>query len=185
MPLKRPQTLSSDSISKNPYWEYRLDSYTLPNGGHGEYHYVHTRGAAMVVALDNDGKLILVKQVRYLLKRESIEFPGGGVKGDDSLLSAKDELAEEAGFGAANWELAGEFDPYNGVTDEICKVDLATGLKEAAKEKDPSEEFEVLKLTVDEFQSMVDGGEIWDGMTLAAWGLAKKTVLHNLKEVVR
>ncbi|MCL5268173.1 MAG: NUDIX hydrolase [Bacteroidetes bacterium] len=185
MPLKRLQTLSTGSIYKNPYWEYRLDNYTLPNGAPGEYHYVHTLGAAMVVALDRTGSLVLVKQIRYLLMKESIEFPGGGVKGEDFLLSAKNELAEEAGFSAANWTLVGEFDPYNGVTDEICRVYFATGLEEVVKEKDPSEEFEVLKLTADEFQSLIDEGGIWDGMTLAAWGLVKKTVLQNLKEVVR
>ncbi len=185
MPLKKPETVSTDSIHKNPYWEYRLDKYTLPNGGHGEYHYVHTPGAVMVVAMNGGGKLVLVKQIRYLLKRESIEFPGGGVKSEDFLLSAKDELAEEAGFGASDWKLVGEFDPYNGVADEICRVYLATGLNKTVKAKDPSEEFEILTLTPNDFQALVDKGEIWDGMTLAAWGLARKNVINHLKEVVR
>ncbi|MCL4511250.1 MAG: NUDIX hydrolase [Bacteroidetes bacterium] len=183
MALKKLKTLDTKSIYKNPYWEYKLDSYTLPDGKVGEYHYVHTPGAVMVVPVADDGRLILVKQFRYLWKKESIEFPAGGVKGGNFLLTAKNELEEEAEVAAANWELAGEFNPFNGVADEVCKVYFATELSPAAKEKDSSEEFEILKMTSLEFQSMVEKGEIWDGMTLAAWALAKRTVLNHLKEI--
>lgn len=139
----------------------------------------------MAIAVDRDGKLILVKQYRYLSKRESLEFPGGGVHNGDFLATAKGELAEEAGVGAADWMQIGEFNPYNGITDEICRVFLATGLEKAAGQKDASEEFEVHRLSVDEIQSLVDEGEIWDGMTLAAWGLAKARVINKLKEIKR
>lgn len=136
----------------------------------------------MTIAVDRDGKLILVKQFRYLSKRESLEFPGGGVKNGDFLATAKNELAEEASVGAADWDQVGEFNPYNGITDETCRIYLATDLEEAARQKDASEEFEVLRLTVNEIQSLVDEGEIWDGMTLAAWAVARERVLHRLKE---
>lgn len=182
MPLRKLKTLSTKSLHKNPYWEYKLDSYTLPDGEAGEYSYVHSHGSVMVVPVDKDGRVVLVKQFRYLWQRESIEFPGGGVKAGGFAQTANDELAEEAGVAASNLELVGEYDPYNGVTDEISKVYFATGLREVEKEKDPSEEFEVIKLTVQEFQDIVDKGEIWDGMTLAAWSLAKRRVFNYLQE---
>ncbi len=185
MPLKKLKTLSTNSIHKNPYWEYRLDNYTLPDGSRGEYHYVHSKGGVMAIAIDGGGKLVLVKQYRYLSKRESLEFPGGGVKNGDFLATAKNELAEEAAMGAVDWNLIGEFNPYNGITDEICRVFLATGLEQAASQKDASEEFEVFRLSADEIQSLIDEGIIWDGMTLAAWGLAKAKVLYKLKEKKR
>lgn len=146
----------------------------------GEYNYVHTPGSVMVVPADNDGKLILVKQFRYLWKREGMEFPSGGMKGDDPLVAAKNELAEEANVAASNWRFVGEYNPFNGITDEIARVYFASGLHEAEKEKDASEEFEIVRMTVSEFQTAINSGQIWDGMTLAAWILARPTVLDYI-----
>ncbi len=176
MSLKKLETLDSKSLFSNPYWEYRLDNYTLPNDGVGEYHYVHTPGAAMVVPVRYDGTLVLVKQFRYLWKRESIEFPCGGVKNGDFAATAKAELAEEARLAADEWKVAGEFNPFNGATDEICRVYLAMKLSEASGEMDASEEFEVLTISAAEFERLAEEGVIWDGMTLAAWVIARKHV---------
>jgi ADP-ribose diphosphatase len=179
--LTKLNTLATKSLHKNPYWEYRLDTYTLPNGNVGEYHYLHSPGSSMVVPVDEGGRLILVKQFRYLWKRESIEFPAGGMKDADPLAAAKNELAEEANVAALEWKLVGEYNPFNGATDEIARVYFAAGLSKTKKEKDVSEEFEVVKMTIPEFQAAVDAGEIWDGMTLAAWMLARPTVLNYVK----
>jgi len=144
---------------------------------------VHTPGSAMVVPADGSGKLILVKQFRYLWKKESMEFPSGGMKGADPLVTAKNELAEEANLAASDWRFVGEYNPFNGVTDEIARVYFASGLREAEKEKDASEEFEVVRMTVSEFQASIDSGQIWDGMTLAAWILARPSVLDYVETV--
>ncbi len=185
MSLKKLETLSTKLLLKNPYWEYKLDNYTLPGGQTGEYHYVHTPGAAMVIPVHDDGTLVLVKQFRYLWKKESVEFACGGVKGGDFLATAKNELAEEAQLAAAEWRQVGEFNPFNGATDEICKVYLATGLSEATRERDASEEFEVLRMSVSEFEELAGKGTIWDGMTLAGWMLARRNVSDFLKEKKR
>ena len=157
----------------------------LPDGKAGEYHYVHSRGSAMVVPIDHDGKIILVKQFRYLWQRESIEFPSGGIKDKDLLITAKNEFAEEANLAAVDWKLVGEYNPFNGVTDEVATVFIATDLSHANKEKDASEEFELIKMTASELQAVIDKGEIWDGMTLAAWTLAKPAVLDYLGKIER
>lgn len=162
-----------------------LDSYTLPNGKIGEYYYLHTPGSAMVVPIDEQGRLILVKQFRYLWKRESIEFPAGGMKGADPLVTAKNELAEEASLAASEWKFVGEYNPFNGAADEIARVYLASGLSETRKEKDASEEFKIIKMSVSEFQSAIDSSEIWDGMTLAAWMLARPVVLGCIAKLNR
>ncbi len=180
MSLKKLETLASRTLFKNPYWEYRLDDYTLPDGTAGEYHYVHSHGAALVMPVHQDGSLVLVKQFRYLWKKESIEFSCGGVKNDDYLGSAKNELAEEAHLAASGWAQVAEFNPFNGATDEVCKVYLATGLTVTSRARDASEEFEIIRMSVGEFDEVVDRGEIWDGMTLAAWTLSRKSVLNYL-----
>lgn len=162
-----------------------MDLYKLPDEKVGEYHYVHSRGSAMIVPVVLDGKLVLVKQFRYLWQRESIEFPSGGVKGDDAFMTAKEELAEEASLEARDLELIGEYNPFNGATDEIAEVFMATGLSHAKKEKDESEEFEVMGMTLSDFQAAINTNEIWDGMTLAAWALAKPRVLDYLSRIYK
>lgn len=176
MSLKKLETLASKLLFKNPYWEYKLDRYTLPDGSAGEYHYVHSPGAAMAIPVHDDGSITLVRQFRYLWKKDSIEFPCGGVKNGDYPGTARNELAEEARLAAGELKQVAEFNPFNGATDEVCKVYLATRLAEASGTRDASEEFEIIRISVAEFEKMVEQREVWDGMTLAAWLLARKNI---------
>ena len=73
------------------------------------------------------------------------------------------------------------FNPYNGVTNEICKVYIARNLKpSSAYKKDNSEEFIIYELTTDEIDKMISGNEIYDGMTLASWALVKEKISNIL-----
>jgi len=174
MALMKWKTLRLIHELKNPWWSYRHDEVELPSGKKGEYHYVHVNGSSMIVPVDAGGKLILVNQYRHLGSRESLEFPCGSVKeGSTYDETARLELAEEAGFAAAEWKIAGEFNPYNGVTDEMCRVYMASGLTPVESQKDETEEFEIQHLARREFEDRIRSGEIWDGMTLAAWMLVK------------
>jgi ADP-ribose pyrophosphatase len=160
---------------KNPWWTYRRDDVLLPNGREGEYHYVHVNGSSMIIPVRDDGKILLVGQYRYLCDRESIEFPCGSVKDGSTYEStARCELAEETGFASEDIRLIGEFNPYNGVTDEICRVYLARNLKPVEADHDETEEFELHALGPAEIEAKVLSGQIWDGMTLAAWAFARK-----------
>jgi ADP-ribose pyrophosphatase len=164
--------ISSKTLYKNPYWDYKFDEYILPNGNTGNYHYIETPGAVMIIPCTIDKKLILVKQFRYLNQKESIEFPGGGIKQGFSVYeNAGKELHEEAGIIAENIINIGEFNPYNGVTNEICSVMLASGLDFTIAEPEECEEFEIISLTNSEIMRLIQNGGIWDGMTLAAWSI--------------
>jgi ADP-ribose pyrophosphatase len=172
--LSRWTTLSSRILHTNPWWKYLLDSFQTANGHVGEYHYVHTAGASMIVPIANDGRIVLVNQYRYLCQRESIELPCGGVKPEHTYEeTAHHELEEETGYRSARMECIAEFNPYNGVTDEICKVFIADDLTLYEAKPDETEEFEILRLRPEEIDAMIVRGEIWDGMTLAAWVLAR------------
>jgi ADP-ribose pyrophosphatase len=175
MSLSKWKKISETLITKNPWWEYRKDVTKLPNGNSGVYHYVHTNGASMVVPLLDDGRLMLVKQYRYLNDKESLEFPCGGVKdGQTYEQTAVQELEEEAGFVSSDIKLIGAFNPYNGVADEICNVYLARVLVSVPPKPDETEEFERFILTPEEMNAKISSGELWDGMTIAAWTLAKE-----------
>jgi len=152
-----------------------MDHFEMPSGKTGEYHYVHTGGSALVVPLTSEGTLLLVRQYRYLVARESLEFPGGGVKeGATFEETAVRELAEETGHGASQLELVGCFNPFNGVTDEMCQVYLARGLHpDRAASPDDTEDLELHVLGPEEIDARIRTGDIWDGMTIAAWCLVR------------
>ena len=177
MPLRRWKRLSEKILYENPWWTYKLDSFEISEGHRGEYHYVHTAGASLVIPVFPDGRLLLVRQFRYLCDRESLEFPCGGVKeGSSYEHTARQELAEEAGLEARILEYVGEFNPYNGVTNEMCRVFLAREFSPVESRPDATEEFEQVIVTRAELDRMIDAGEVWDGMTLAAWTLVRRKI---------
>ncbi len=175
--LRRWKTVSSKIVHNNPWWTYKVDAYKIPDGIGGEYHYVHTEGSSMIVPVLDDGKLILVNQYRYLCDRESIEFPCGGVKPGKSYdLTASLELEEETGYRSGDLRRIGEFNPFNGVTNEFCAVYVGRKLVRTTPKPDETEEFEIISCTPNELDEMIRHKKIWDGMTLAAWTLAKDKV---------
>ena len=170
--LKQLLRLSSVIRDKNPWWEYTKDTYLHPDGSEGEYYYIHTPGAAMMIPITDDGKFIMVRQFRYLNQRESLEFIGGGVKpGKSYEESAREEMLEEAGIIAGELIKIGGFNPMAGATDEICNIFVARSLKRTAMKPEISEEFEVLELDYNQICGLVKDGTVWDGMTLAAFAL--------------
>lgn len=158
----------------NPWWKYCRDQIELPSGKIGDYHYVLTNGSSMVVPVERDGGLLLVRQYRYTGNRDSIEFPCGGLKdGANYDITARDELLEEAGFLAGQIEAVGSFNPCNGLLDEICRVYIARDLTYAGARPDETESMELVRLTMKEIDDLILNGTIWDGMTIAAWAIAR------------
>ena len=177
MPLKPWKKLSESILFKNNWWTYKQDNLELPSGKPGEYHYVHTNGSSMIIPIMDDGRVLMVKQYRYLADKESIEFPCGSVK-DASTHdeTAWHELAEETGYSSNRLFMVGGFNPYNGVTNEMCHVYIARELQHVGSVPDETEEFELLALTCAEIDGKIRSGEIWDGMSIAAWQIVKTKI---------
>jgi ADP-ribose pyrophosphatase len=176
--MKPYKRISTAVVFKNPWWRYCLDQVELPSGKPWEYHYVLTNGSSMIVPVDRDGKLLLVRQYRYTGNRDSIEFPCGGLKdGITCEETAKHELVEETGFVAGKIEPVGGFNPCNGLVDEMCRVYIARDLRYVGARPDETESFELVRLTIEELDRSVRDGTVWDGMTLAAWAIAKPVLL--------
>ena len=135
----------------------------------------------MVVPVTSEGKVVLVNQYRYLCDRESLEFPCGSInEGNTYEQTAQLELQEETGYQAdAPLKELGQFNPYNGVTSEICTVYLAHTIipLQGNVKQDETEEFEVIHLHPREVEEKIYTQDIWDGMTLAAWMLARYEIL--------
>jgi len=177
MPLKIWKKLSESVLFKNNWWTYKRDTCELPSGKPGEYHYVHTNGSSMVVPVTKVGKVLMVNQYRYLAGKESLEFPCGSVKdGSTYEETAWHELAEETGYSSNRFLLAGEFNPYNGVTDEMCHVFIAREVYHVGGTPDETEEFELVEVSSSDIDTKIRDGFIWDGMTIAAWAIVKSKV---------
>ena len=165
--------ITSESLHKNPYWEYKKDTYKIGNSNTHDYFYVNNSGSSFIIAKEED-KFILVEQFRYLNKKLSIEFPGGSLeKGLTQKENAKKELREETGYETEKLEYLGEFNPYNGVSNEICEVFLATKLSKYKASPEITERIKIHFLSEEQIDSMIRSGKIWDGMTLASWMLYK------------
>lgn len=178
--MKAYRQISTKVLFRNPWWRYCMDEIELPSGRTGEYHYVATPGSAMVIPEIEPGTLLLVRQYRYPGNRESIEFPCGGVKeGVGYEQTAQAELSEETGYASKAIEPAGAFNPCNGLLDEICRVYIARDLHYIGAHPDETESIEPVRLAIDELDRLIQDGSIWDGMTLAAWAIAKPRLLNR------
>ena len=172
------KTIKSEIFKKTPWNTFVQNEFEMPNGKRGMYYFVKSNGSGMVVPVTADGKIILTRQYRYLIDEESLEFPAGGVRDGQSFEeAARAELKEETGYAAGKLEYAGEFVPWNGVTNEKCKVFIATNLQKGEAVLEETEEgMEIVLLTSEEVDEMIEKNIIKDGQTLASWILAKKKI---------
>ncbi len=176
--MKKFDRISTETVDKNPYWEYRKDIYMLPNKKEGSYYYVHSVGSVIIIAKIDD-KYIFVEQFRYLNQRRSIEFPGGGMVSDYSIIeNAVKEFSEETGFISKENVIIGEFNPFIGVTDEMCYVIKSNKIKPITSECDESEEIKVMYLTAQEIDACIKENSIWNGQTIAAWTIYKNKYME-------
>jgi len=154
---------------ENPWIEVRHDEVDRPDGSPGIYGVVHFRNAAVgVLAVDDEGRILLVGQHRYPLDAYSWEIPEGGAPvGEDPLDGARRELAEETGYEAATWSELARFSLSNSITDERGVVYLATGLRAGTATPEPTEDLALRWATLDELLAGIDRGEIHDILTIA------------------
>lgn len=166
---KKWTRLSRHTFLETPWYNVSHDRYVRPDGTVGDYHYLDIPGSVMILPVCDDGRLVMVRQFRYLMGRASLEFPAGGMVDGDAEANARRELREEAGLEAAYWRKLGEFAPYNGVSNEVCRVFVATDLSQVGPEPEASEEIEVVRIPAHRFDALVQNGEMWDGMSMAAF----------------
>lgn len=137
-----PEVLQSDLVYQGRVWDVRSDRVRY---GAGEIvrQYVDHTGAVAIVALDDEGRVLLIQQYRHPIRHRDWELPAGllDVEGEEPLTAARRELAEEADLVAAHWEPLVSSWTTPGGNDEIIHVFLATGVASsgAAHEREDEE----------------------------------------------
>lgn len=137
------------------------------------YTYLSVHPSVMVVAIDGEGRIVIIRQYRYPTRRYSFELPGGGSGGEEPRAAAMRELQEETGYRAGSLEKLGEFITYCGLADEICHVFLATNLTPGEQNLENSEDITVHAIPYPELLDMIADGKFCDGMGLAALHMAR------------
>jgi ADP-ribose pyrophosphatase len=130
---------------------------------------VRHAGSVAVLALQDDGRIVLVRQYRYPVDDFVWELPAGRLDpGETPEAAAQRELREEIGHRAREMTRLAFFYTTPGFCDEAMHVFRATGLEPAPAPGDEDERIEVRAFTLAELSSMIDGGEIREGKTLVA-----------------
>jgi ADP-ribose pyrophosphatase len=121
-------------------------------------------GAVGIVALDTEGRVLLVTQYRHPVRRRLDELPAGLLDkdGEPPLDAAKRELAEEAGVSAREWHVLVDLNPSPGMSDEAIRIYLARGIEDAVDDGFTPEN-EELTLTVSRVPLDEAIGRIWQG----------------------
>ncbi|MFJ4176080.1 NUDIX domain-containing protein [Microbacterium sp. NPDC089696] len=127
-----PEVLSSVLAFEGAVWDVRDDRVRYGDGEIRRQYVAHT-GAVAILALDDDGRVLLIQQYRHPIRHRDWELPAGllDVEGEAPVEAAQRELAEEADLVAAHWEPLVSSWTTPGGNDEMIHVFLATGLSSA------------------------------------------------------
>lgn len=156
----------------------RVDRVRMPDGDVAEREIVEHPSAVAVVAVDDAGRVVLLRHYRHALGARILELPAGklDIEGEEPVAAAARELAEEVGLEAAELTELVRFANSGGWTDEHTTVYLGTGLREVTPEgftaAGEETDLEVLRMPLDDAAAMARRGEIVDAKTLIGLLLA-------------
>jgi 8-oxo-dGDP phosphatase len=165
------ETTSSETLYTGKIFALRRDHVQMPGGKDVIREVVEHFGAVAVVAMDDDGNIMLVYQYRHALGRRLWELPAGllDVHGEAPHLTAARELHEEAGLKADAWQVLVDLDSTPGFSDESVRVYLATGLSEVHRPEAHDEEADMTTqwYPLEEATRLVLTGEIVNAIAVA------------------
>lgn len=153
--------------------DYYQDTIKVPNGNIAKWDFIGHKGAAAVVPVLEDGRILLVHQYRNALDRETIEIPAGGRNGVDEpyIDCAYRELEEETGYKAVskeNLEFLISLKTTVAFCNEQIDVFVARGLTKTEQHLDEDEFINVKAYEIDELMDMIYSGKMQDGKTVSA-----------------
>lgn len=164
-----------------------LDFYTdymqMPDGKVVKWDFIsHRKGAAAVVPVMDDGKILMVRQYRNAIERMTVEIPAGARDNtlEDTKACAARELEEETGYRSGNLEFLISLKATVAYDDEFIDIYVAKDLKPGRRQPDPYEFIELEAMELDDLCDRIYAGEIQDAKTVAAL-MAYKNKCHKNK----
>ncbi|MFB7155502.1 MULTISPECIES: NUDIX domain-containing protein [unclassified Lysinibacillus] len=165
------KTTKTTPIYDGKIVKLQVDDVTLPNGNVAKREIIKHPGAVAVIAVTDEGKLVLVEQYRKALERSIVEIPAGKLEpGEEPVVTARRELEEETGYGAQSLTYLQAFATSPGFADEIIHLFVAKDLYtiENKADLDEDEFVELVEVSLEEAGQMVADERIYDAKTAFA-----------------
>lgn len=171
------KTVDSRVVYDGGIVRLRVDRALLPNGHTVSREVVEHPGGVGIVAVDEEGRVLMVRQFRYPLGRTCLEIPAGKLdRGEDPLAAARRELEEETGARAGRWTDLGRLYVSPGFCDEAIHLYLARELSFVPSHPDEDEFLAVERIPLSQLAEMAMDGRMEDGKSVAG---VLKTVLYK------
>ncbi len=173
--MLRPEEilLSTKRIHTGKVLKLDLDTVALPNGQTTELEILRHPGASAVVPLKDDGRVVLIRQLRHAAGGFIYEIPAGKLDAQENpRVCAARELEEEVGYCASHLELLTTIWTAPGFTDEVIHIFLATILTPGKQQLDHDEVLEVVEWPLEEAIAKIYDGTIRDAKTIIGLQMA-------------
>ncbi len=168
--MEKLERLNRELVYKGAIIDLYKDTIKTPDGGIQYYDFIKHQGAAAVVPVRNDGKILMVKQYRNALDRFTIEIPAGGLQNQNepTIKAAARELEEETGYHSNDLELLLSIRTTIAFCNEKIDIFVARNLVKTQQNLDEGEYVDVLEFDIEELVEMVYNGQIEDSKTINA-----------------
>ncbi len=168
------ELIRSETLLEGRAFKVRRDYLKTPNGDETKLEIIEHGGSVVVVPVDNDGNLLLVRQYRHAAQQDLLELPAGTRDADEPFEEcAAREIREETGMEAGKLRRVGDFYLAPGYSTEFMAVFLATELSPNPLQADFDEFLQVEKIPLNKAIELFQSGDMLDAKSLAAWLLAK------------
>ena len=169
--VQKLNRMKRELVKKGAIVNMYTDYMEMPNGKIAEWDFIeHPKGAAAVVAVLPDGKILMVRQYRNALDRVTLEIPAGARDSvtEDTAVCAKRELEEETGYICGKMEKLLSLKSTVAFCNEFIDVYLATELTEGKQHLDEDEFIDIEAYELSELCEKIYAGIIQDAKTVAA-----------------
>ncbi len=184
------EEIRTEHVIQNQWIDFRESAYRLPDGSTFSPYYSYSRrDYVVVVASDEEGKYICVRQFRQGIRRVTTEFPAGGIErrdgkeygndgdlsAEDALEAAKRELLEETGYVSEEWKHLLTVPSHATIADNYAHLFMAANCRRVSEQSlDETEFLTVEKYSADELEKMVENGDFPQAVHILAWLLEVK-----------
>ena len=157
------------------------DHMKFSNGNTEDWDFIHHDGAAAVIPVMDDGKILMVKQYRNALERDTLEIPAGKLDDPDEegIVCASRELKEETRYSSDDLEWLLTIRTTVAFCDERIEVFVARNLIPGEQHLDEDEFVDVKAYKLEELKEMIFEGKIQDSKTMAAILAYESKYLHG------
>ena len=165
----REERLSGEVVFRGRVVGVRVDTAEMPDGRTARREVVEHQDSVVIVPVDSNDELVLVRQFRYPVGETLLEAPAGNVEeGEEPEECAQRELQEEIGHRAESLERLGSFWMSPGFCTEKMHAFVARGLSPSSLAPDDDENIEVVRRPLSQARALIERGEIRDAKTIAA-----------------